>query len=37
MPNLMRTTELSFELGEEIGHEGKNSTVFKAKDLGSSD
>jgi len=29
----MRTTELSFELGEEIGHDGKNSRVFKAIDL----
>jgi len=29
----MRTTELSFELREEIGHEGKNSTVFRANDI----
>lgn len=28
-----RIAELSFDLGEEIGHEGKNSKVFKAKDL----
>jgi serine/threonine protein kinase len=33
MPSLVRTTELMFELGDEIGQEGKNSSVHKARDL----
>lgn len=33
MPKLINTTELSFELKEEIGAEGKNSTVYKAIDI----
>ena len=27
------TTELSFNLGDEIGHDGKNSKVYRATDL----
>lgn len=33
MLNTTRTAELSFHLVDEIGHEGKNSKVFTAKDL----
>jgi serine/threonine protein kinase len=33
MLNTTRTAELSFYIEKEIGHEGKNSTVFTATDL----
>lgn len=33
MLNTTRTAELSFHIENEIGHEGKNSTVFTATDL----
>lgn len=33
MSSLLRTAELSFELNDEIGQEGKNSSVYKARDL----
>lgn len=33
MLNTTRTAELSFHINNEIGHEGKNSTVFTATDL----
>jgi serine/threonine protein kinase len=33
MLNTTRTAELSFHIEKEIGHEGKNSTVFTATDL----
>lgn len=33
MLNTTRTAELSFHITKEIGHEGKNSTVFTATDL----
>lgn len=33
MLNTTRTAELSFHINQEIGQEGKNSTVFTARDL----